>query len=65
LRLVSVETDIDALLIAAFVASVQAGKVLEPCATGDDGLRALEVALAGYSSAERGAAVVRLPLSGA
>jgi predicted dehydrogenase len=62
LRLVPVGTDIDALLIAAFVASVQAGDVLEPCASGEDGLRALEVALAGYASAERGAAVVRLPL---
>ena len=62
LRLVPVGTDVDALLVAAFVASVQAGDVTEPCASGEDGLRALEVALAGYASAERGAAVVRLPL---
>jgi predicted dehydrogenase len=48
--------------VEAFVASVRAGEILEPCATGEDGLRALEVALAGYASADRGA-VVPLPLS--
>jgi hypothetical protein len=35
--------------------------VLDPCATGDDGLRALEVALAGYVAADR-AEMVPLPL---
>ena len=43
------------------MASIRAGEVLDPCATGDDGLRALEVALAGYASA-RSAAPVTLPL---
>jgi predicted dehydrogenase len=62
MRLVPVGIDVDALLVEAFVASVRAGEVLEPCATGEDGLRALEVALAGYASADRGA-VVTLPLS--
>lgn len=62
MRLVPVGIDVDALMVEAFVASVRAGEILEPCATGEDGARALEVALAGYASADRGA-VVTLPLS--
>jgi predicted dehydrogenase len=54
LQLVSLDVDVDAALIDAFVRSVAAGQVLEPCATGEDGLRALEVALAGYESAASG-----------
>jgi predicted dehydrogenase len=50
-RLVPFGTDVDALLIDAFVDSIAAGEVLDPCATGEDGLRALEIALAGYASA--------------
>jgi len=58
LRLVGFGEDPDAAMLEAFVASVVAGEVLEPCATGVDGLRALEVALAGYASAADGAAFV-------
>lgn len=58
LRLVGFGDDPDAAMVEAFVSSVLAGDVLDPCATGVDGLRALEVALAGYSSAAEGAAFV-------
>lgn len=51
LRLIPFGVDVDAAMIDAFAASIRAGRVLSPCATGDDGLRALEVALAGYDSA--------------
>jgi predicted dehydrogenase len=44
-------------MIEAFLASVRTGVVQEPCATGEDGVRALEVALAGYRSAATGRAV--------
>jgi predicted dehydrogenase len=63
MRLVPIGIDADALLVAGFVASVQAGEILEPCATGEDGLRAVEVALAGYASADQGAVVVTVPRS--
>jgi predicted dehydrogenase len=59
LRLVGFADDPDAAMIEAFVASVATGEVLAPCATGADGLRALEVALAGYASARHGARFVR------
>jgi predicted dehydrogenase len=58
LRLVGFGEDVDAATVEAFVASVVAGEVLAPCATGLDGLRALEVALAGYASAADGARFV-------
>jgi predicted dehydrogenase len=61
LRLVPFGVDVDAAMVEAFVASVRAGVVLDPCATGDDGLRALEIALAGYAAADR-AEMVALPL---
>ncbi len=61
LRLVPFGDDVDRRMIEAFVASILAGEVLDPCATGDDGLRALEVALAGYASATAEAPVT-LPL---
>jgi predicted dehydrogenase len=54
LRYVSFADDADRAMLEAFLASVHRGEVLEPCATGDDGLRALEIALAGYRSAELG-----------
>lgn len=57
LRLVPFGADLDQLMIEAFAASVRAGDVLDPCATGEDGLRALEVALAGYASAAAAAPV--------
>ncbi|MDF1605420.1 Gfo/Idh/MocA family oxidoreductase [Nocardioides sp. YIM 152315] len=57
LRHASFADDHDRVMIEAFLASVRAGTVLDPCATGDDGLRALEVALAGYRSAAGGVAV--------
>lgn len=50
-RLVPFGEDVDTLMIEAFVASIAAGEVLSPCATGEDGLRALEIALAAYASA--------------
>jgi hypothetical protein len=40
---------------------VQAGEILSPCATGEDAMRALEVALAGYAAASR-AEMVSLPI---
>jgi predicted dehydrogenase len=49
-------------MIEAFVASISAGSVLDPCADGTDGLLALEVALAGYESAHR-RQMVDLPLA--
>ena len=45
-------------MVEAFAASVRAGEVLDPCANGEDGAAALEVALAGYTSAAGGHAVV-------
>jgi predicted dehydrogenase len=58
LRLVGFGEDADRSLIETFAASVRAGEVLAPCADGEDGLRALEVALAGYRSAVDGARFV-------
>jgi len=60
LRLVPFGVDIDQLMLDAFVTSIRAGEVLDPCATGEDGLRAVEVAVAGYASAA-GATAVELP----
>jgi predicted dehydrogenase len=57
LRYASFAEDADRALVEGFLASVRAGSLLEPCATGEDGVRALEVALAGYLSAAGGAAV--------
>jgi predicted dehydrogenase len=57
MRLVSFAEDADATMLAAFVASVRAGQLLDPCANGIDGLRALEVALAAYESAAAGQVV--------
>jgi predicted dehydrogenase len=54
LRYASFAEDGDRAMLAAFVASVRSGTVEDPCATGTDGLRALEIALAGYRSAELG-----------
>ena len=60
LRLVGFGEDPDAAMVEAFAASVRAGEVLAPCADGEDGLRALEVALAGYRSAAAGSRSVPL-----
>lgn len=57
LRHASFAEDADRAMIEAFLASVRAGVLQERCATGEDGVRALEVALAGYRSAAAGAAV--------
>lgn len=57
LRLASFAEDADRALVEAFVASVRAGRRLEPCATGEDGVRSLQVALAGYESAATGRVV--------
>jgi predicted dehydrogenase len=58
LRLVGFADDPDAAMIQGFVDSVLTGKLVAPCATGLDGLRALEVALAGYRSAANGASFI-------
>jgi predicted dehydrogenase len=60
LRLVPFGADVDALMLDGFLASVRAGQLQPPCAGGLDGLRALEVALAGYASAASGAKAVQL-----
>ena len=52
-RSIGFGADADQAMIEAFVASIHAGTVVDPCADGTDGLRALEVALAGYESANR------------
>ena len=48
------EPDIDQAMVEAFLRSVAVGRVLDPCATGEDGLRTVEVACAAYASVERG-----------
>jgi predicted dehydrogenase len=58
LRLVGFAEDPDAAMIESFCAGVRQGRLLEPSASGEDGLRALEVALAGYASARDGACFV-------
>ncbi len=55
-------SDIDLGLIRDFTDAIATGR--EPSITGEDGLRALEVALAAYRSAETGQPV-KLPLQGA
>jgi len=63
LRLSAFAEDPDTEMIETFCASVQQGSLITPCASGEDGLRALEVALAGYASAASGAQFVA-PASG-
>jgi predicted dehydrogenase len=58
LRLAGFGDDPDAAMIETFCASVRQGSHREPSASGEDGLRALEVALAGYASAADGARFV-------
>lgn len=53
--------DIDAAMVACFLRSIREGNVVAPAATGDDGRRALEIALAGYEAASSGRRV-ELPL---
>ncbi len=53
-------SDMDMGLMRDFVGAIEEGRA--PCASGWDGLKALEVALAAYQSARRGAPVA-LPLS--
>jgi predicted dehydrogenase len=57
LRQASFADDADRAMVEGFLGSVTAGAVQEPCATGDDGVRALEIALAGYRSSAAGAVV--------
>ncbi len=61
LRHLSFAEDADRAMVEAFLASVRDGAVREPCATGEDGVRALEVALAAYESSASGARRVSLP----
>jgi predicted dehydrogenase len=58
LRLAGFADDADAAMVETFCASVVAGTPVQPSASGEDGLRALETALAGYRSAESGASFV-------
>jgi predicted dehydrogenase len=51
---VSFEPDVDQAMVEAFLQSVLQGRVLDPCATGEDGLRAVEVACAAYASVGTG-----------
>lgn len=57
LRHVSIGEDADAAMIEAFARSVASGTPQAPSATGRDGVKALEVALAAYDSAASGAPV--------
>lgn len=59
--LVPFGVDIEALLLDGFADSIRAGRVLDPCADGEDGIRALEIALAAYRAAESGMRIA-LPL---
>jgi len=56
-------SDLDALMIDDFLSAVAEGR--PPRSTGEDGLRALEVALAAYASAREGRAVTIDELRGA
>jgi predicted dehydrogenase len=53
--------DIDAEMVRHFIRCIRQGEELPPRASGEDGLRALEIALAAYESARRGQSVT-LPL---
>jgi predicted dehydrogenase len=64
LRLAGFAEDPDAAMIENFCASVRAGEPLAPAATGEDGLRALDVALAAYASSAAGARFVAPGSSG-
>jgi predicted dehydrogenase len=55
--------NVDREMLRKFIDSINAGKHLENCATGEDGLKALEIALAAYKSIEIGQPV-SLPLDG-
>ena len=44
------EPDIDQVMVETFLQSVVEGRVIDPSATGEDGLRAVEVACAAYAS---------------
>jgi predicted dehydrogenase len=57
MRFASFAEDADRAMVEGFLASVRAGTRLEPCASGDDGVRALEIALAGYQSSATGQVV--------
>jgi predicted dehydrogenase len=46
--------DIDRKMVRHFVECIRQGKAAPPFASGEDGLRALEIALAAYRSAQRG-----------
>lgn len=62
---VSFEPDIDQAMIDAFLQSVIGRRPIEPCASGEDGVRAVELACAAYASTEVGKLVpVREPPHG-
>lgn len=48
------EPNIDLDMVDAFLRSVQQGRSLDPCATGEDGIRAVELTSAAYESAASG-----------
>ena len=61
-RQVPFEPDINRSMINAFLASIESGTVLDPCAIGTDGLRAAEVVAAAYKSvAQRGLVAIGGP----
>lgn len=60
MRLVPFGVDVDVLMVEGFLESVRSGELVAPGANGDDGVRSLEIALAGYESAAT-AAPVTLP----
>lgn len=62
LRFVPFGVDVDERMIDGFLESVRSGELLAPSANGYDGVRSLEVALAGYRSAATACAVT-LPLA--
>jgi myo-inositol 2-dehydrogenase / D-chiro-inositol 1-dehydrogenase len=46
--------DVDAEMVCHFIRCIRAGENLFPAATGEDGLRSLEIALAAYDSIRQG-----------
>lgn len=48
------EPDIDHAMIETFLRSVSEGRIVDPCASGEDGLRAAEVVRAAYASVSAG-----------
>ncbi len=52
---ISAGEDLDALMIGEFLAAIREDR--EPCVSGEDGMRAVEIALAAYEAGEKGKVV--------